>query len=72
MGLSKEKVMVNIERYGNTTSGTIPICMSELYDAGKLRRGDNLVLASFGAGYTWGAVLVRWGLPLKQSTETTS
>jgi 3-oxoacyl-[acyl-carrier-protein] synthase-3 len=72
MGLSKEKVMVNIERYGNTTSGTIPICMSELYDAGQLRRGDNLVLASFGAGYTWGAVLVRWGLPLKQSTETTS
>lgn len=69
MGLPKEKVMVNIDRYGNTTAGTIPICMSELYDAGKLKPGDNLVLASFGAGYTWGAVLVRWGLPTKTTAE---
>ncbi len=66
MGLSKDKVMVNIDRYGNTTAGTIPICLSELYAQGKLHKGDNLVLASFGAGYTWGAVLVRWSLEKKQ------
>ena len=71
MGLSKDKVMVNIDRYGNTTSGTIPICMSELYESGRLEYGDNLVLASFGAGYTWGAVLVRWGLPRLQSEGVT-
>ena len=65
MGLSKEKVMVNIDRYGNTTAGTIPICMSELYEQGKLDKGDILVLSSFGAGYTWGAVLVRWALDRK-------
>lgn len=62
MGLSKDKVMINIDRYGNTTAGTIPICLSELYEQGRIGRGDNLVLASFGAGYTWGAVLVKWSL----------
>ena len=63
MGLPSEKVMVNIDRYGNTTAGTIPICLSELQEQGKIDRGDYLVLASFGAGYTWGAVLVRWAIP---------
>lgn len=59
MGLPEEKVMVNIQRYGNTTSGTLPLC---LWDYEKqLRRGDNLILAAFGAGYTWGAVYLRWG-----------
>lgn len=62
MGLSKEKVVVNIHKYGNTTAGTIPICISELYDQGKLAKGDNLILSSFGAGYTWGALWLRWGL----------
>jgi 3-oxoacyl-[acyl-carrier-protein] synthase-3 len=60
MGLSPEKVMINIEKYGNTTAGTIPICLSEWWEAGKLKKGDNLILSSFGAGYTWGAILVRW------------
>ncbi len=62
MGLSKDKVMINIQRYGNTTAGTIPLCLSELYQNGQLHRGDNVVLASFGAGYTWGSVLLRWSL----------
>lgn len=63
MGLDKSKVMVNIQKYGNTTAGTIPICISELYERGDLAPGDNLVLSSFGAGYTWGSLLVRWALP---------
>ncbi|MBU3678457.1 MAG: ketoacyl-ACP synthase III [Candidatus Kapabacteria bacterium] len=65
MGLSKEKVMINIERYGNTTAGTIPICLSELYSTNRVKKGDYLVLSSFGAGYTWGAVLLRWSLEQK-------
>ncbi|MEY3386410.1 MAG: hypothetical protein RIR53_1221 [Bacteroidota bacterium] len=62
MGLSTDKVMINIDRYGNTTAGTIPICLSELYTSHRIKRGDYLVLSSFGAGYTWGAVLVRWSM----------
>ena len=62
MGLSKDKVMINIDRYGNTTAGTIPICLSELYQQNKVKRGDYLVLSSFGAGYTWGAILLRWSM----------
>ncbi|HET9136885.1 MAG TPA: beta-ketoacyl-ACP synthase III, partial [Candidatus Kapabacteria bacterium] len=50
MGIRPDQVMVNIDRYGNTTSGTIPICLSEWYADGKLKKGDNIVLASFGAG----------------------
>lgn len=58
MGLSYDKVMLNIQRYGNTTSGTIPLC---LWDYEKqLRKGDNIVLAAFGGGFTWGATLVKW------------
>lgn len=58
MGLSQEKVMLNIERYGNTTSGTIPLCLWEWES--QLKKGDYLVLAAFGGGFTWGATLVRW------------
>ncbi|HEX3024821.1 MAG TPA: beta-ketoacyl-ACP synthase III [Chitinophagaceae bacterium] len=58
MGLSKEKVMINIQRYGNTTAGTIPLC---LWDWEKqLHKGDNIVLSAFGGGFTWGATLVKW------------
>jgi 3-oxoacyl-[acyl-carrier-protein] synthase-3 len=58
MGLPNEKVMVNIQRYGNTTAGTIPLC---LWDWEKqLHKGDNLVLSAFGGGFTWGATLVKW------------
>lgn len=62
MGLSPDKVMINIDRYGNTTAGTIPICLSELWQQGKLRYGDGVILASFGAGYTWGSIYLRWGM----------
>jgi 3-oxoacyl-[acyl-carrier-protein] synthase-3 len=62
MGLDRSKVMINIDRYGNTTAATIPLCLSEWWQCGKLKRGQNIVLASFGAGYTWGAALVRWSL----------
>ncbi|MBL7699675.1 MAG: ketoacyl-ACP synthase III [Chitinophagaceae bacterium] len=58
MGLSPEKVMLNIERYGNTTSGTIPLCLWEWES--KLKKGDNIVLAAFGGGFTWGATLIKW------------
>ncbi len=58
MGLDKEKVMINIQKYGNTTAATIPLC---LWDWEKqLKNGDNLVLAAFGGGFTWGATLVKW------------
>lgn len=58
MGLPEEKVMINIQRYGNTTAGTIPLCLWD-YEK-KLKKGDNLVLAAFGGGFTWGATLVKW------------
>lgn len=59
IGLSYDKVMLNIQRYGNTTAATIPLC---LWDWEKqLKKGDNLVLAAFGGGFTWGATLVKWG-----------
>ena len=58
MGLSIDKVMLNIQRYGNTTSATIPLCLWEWEK--KLKKGDNIVLAAFGGGFTWGATLVKW------------
>lgn len=58
LGFPMEKVMMNIERYGNTTSATLPLC---LYDYERqLRKGDNLILATFGGGFTWGALWLRW------------
>ena len=58
MGLPDEKVMINIQKYGNTTAGTIPLC---LWDYEKqLKKGDNLVLAAFGGGFTWGSIWVKW------------
>jgi 3-oxoacyl-[acyl-carrier-protein] synthase-3 len=62
MGLEAEKVMLNIDRYGNTTAATIPMCLSEYWESGKLRRGQRIVLSAFGAGYTWGSILVRWSM----------
>lgn len=62
MGLPMDRVMVNIDRYGNTTAATIPSCLAEYHSDGRLKRGDNVVLASFGAGYTWGASLIRWSI----------
>ncbi|HUL42856.1 MAG TPA: beta-ketoacyl-ACP synthase III [Bacteroidota bacterium] len=62
MNIDPSKVMINIERYGNTTAATIPLCLSEWWLNGKLRPGQTLVLSSFGAGYTWGAVLLKWSM----------
>lgn len=59
MGLSAGKVMLNIQKYGNTTAGTIPLCLWEWES--KLKKGDLIVLAAFGGGFTWGATLIRWG-----------
>ena len=58
MGVSDEKVMLNIHKYGNTTSGTIPLCLWE-YES-QLKKGDNIVLAAFGGGFTWGSVYLKW------------
>ncbi len=58
IGLPSEKVMLNIMRYGNTTSGTIPLCLWEWEN--QLKKGDNILLAAFGGGFTWGATLVKW------------
>lgn len=58
MGLDPSKVMLNIHKYGNTTSGTIPLCLWD-YES-QLKKGDNLILSAFGGGFTWGAVWVKW------------
>jgi len=63
MGLDPARVMLNIDRYGNTTAATIPLCLSEWWQAKKLLAGQTIVMASFGAGYTWGAVLMKWNAP---------
>ncbi len=62
MELDGSKVMLNIDRYGNTTAATIPLCLSEYFQSGQLKKGQTLVLSAFGAGYTWGAVLVKWAM----------
>jgi 3-oxoacyl-[acyl-carrier-protein] synthase-3 len=58
IGVSADKVIINIERYGNTTNGTIPLCLWEWED--KFKKGDNLILAAFGGGFTWGSIYLRW------------
>lgn len=58
MKIPPEKVMINIDRYGNTTGGTIPLCLWDWED--KLRKNDNLVLSAFGGGFTWGAIYLKW------------
>jgi len=60
--LSPEQVLINIEKYGNTTAATIPLGLSEAYLDGKLKKGDIVVFAAFGAGFTWGSMLIRWAL----------
>lgn len=57
-GIAPDKVMINIERYGNTTNGTIPLCLWEWES--KLKKGDNLILAAFGGGFTWGSLYLKW------------
>jgi 3-oxoacyl-[acyl-carrier-protein] synthase III len=64
MGIPKEKVMVNIQKYGNTTAATIPLCLWEWED--QLHKGDNLILSAFGGGFTWGAVYIKWAYNTKK------
>ncbi len=59
LGVPMEKVMINIQKYGNTSAGTIPLCLWEWEK--QLKKGDNLILAAFGAGFTWGSVYLKWG-----------
>ena len=63
MGLDEEKVLVNIQRYGNTTSATLPLLMSDFED--KFKKGDNLIFAAFGGGFTWGAIYLKWAYDKK-------
>ncbi len=64
MGLDKSKVLVNIQKYGNTTSGTLPLCM---YDFEKqFKKGDNLILSTFGGGFTWGSIYLKWAYDSEQ------
>lgn len=58
MGIAMDKVMLNIERYGNTTSATLPLCLSEWEH--ELKKGDNIILTTFGAGFTWGGMYIKW------------
>ncbi len=62
MGISPDKVTINIQKYGNTTAATIPLCLTEYYRDRKIKKGDNLILAAFGGGYTWGAMHLVWGI----------
>ena len=58
MGLGSDKIMINIQKYGNTTAATIPLCLFDWEK--KLKKGDNIVLAAFGGGFTWGSVLLQY------------
>jgi 3-oxoacyl-[acyl-carrier-protein] synthase-3 len=60
MGLNQSQVIVNIKNYGNTTAATIPLALSEAYHENKVNKGDIIVMAAFGAGFTWGSLLLRW------------
>lgn len=60
LGIDKEKIIVNLEKYGNTSTASIPLALYDLYSSGKLKRGDTLLFVGFGAGLTWGANVIRW------------
>lgn len=62
MKINRDQVVINIENYGNTTTATIPLAMSEAYQEGMMQKGDWIVLSAFGAGYTWGSLLFKWAI----------
>ena len=64
MGIGNEKIMLNIEKYGNTTAGTLPLCLWDYEN--KLKKGDNIILAAFGGGFTWGSIFVKWAYDSKK------
>lgn len=65
LGVRDDQVMINIQKYGNTSAGTIPLCLWEWES--KLKKGDNLILAAFGAGFTWGSIYIKWGYDGKEA-----
>ena len=67
MGISRNQVMINIQRYGNTTSATLPLCLWEWEN--QLKKGDNLILAAFGAGFSWGSLYLKWAYDGKTVTD---
>ncbi len=69
LGLPMDRFFVNLERYGNTSAASIPIALTEAVAQGKVRPGDKLVLVGFGAGLTWAAAAVEWGIPAAPSTK---
>jgi 3-oxoacyl-[acyl-carrier-protein] synthase-3 len=60
LGISMDRVYSNIQRYGNTTAASIPIAFAEALDEGKIKEGDVIILAAFGAGFTWASAAIRW------------
>ena len=62
LGLKESQVMINIDTYANTTAGTIPICIAEASEKKMLNKGDNVILSTFGAGFSWGAMYLKWGM----------
>ncbi len=63
LGIDYDRVMININKYGNTTAATIPLALSEAYQEGRLQEGDLVLFATFGGGFTWGSTLLKWGVP---------
>jgi 3-oxoacyl-[acyl-carrier-protein] synthase-3 len=61
LGVARDRTIVNIDRYGNTSAASIPLAMAEAADDGRLREGDLVLMSGFGAGMTWGSALLRWG-----------
>jgi 3-oxoacyl-[acyl-carrier-protein] synthase-3 len=59
-GVPMEKVFVNVDRYGNMSSATVPIALDEAVEQGRLKAGDNVMMVAFGAGFTWASAVVRW------------
>ena len=60
-GMKDDQVLINVNKYGNTTAGTIPIGIDEAWEENRLEEGDLLLIAAFGGGFTWGSMLIRWG-----------
>jgi 3-oxoacyl-[acyl-carrier-protein] synthase-3 len=65
LGISKDKIFINIDRYGNTSAASIPLALEEAWQAGKIKHGDLVLIVAFGAGLTWGATLLRWHEPTR-------
>ena len=62
LGLKESQIMINIDTYANTTSATIPICIAEVSETNRLNMGDNVIISTFGAGFSWGAMYLKWGM----------